>query len=164
MTLNGCSLLVFVLSKVFIYTMAESNYGQNETILIGFTGFYQLYAPPFQLYKLGSAFLIAQDRINKDETILPNHEVKYVLHDDGCEAKKGIGKFVTLVKDEGVIALIGPSCSGAAEIIGYLASQWNVPLIAYGGTATLLSNKKVELILSLYDVNFKDLILLKSGS
>ena len=115
----------------------------NDTILIALSGYYKLFGPPFQLFKLGSGFVIAQDKINRNNTILPNHTIKYVLSDDGCTRKKALGEFVTLVKDEGVIAVIGLACSSSARIAGYLASEWNVPIIAYGGVDSQLSDKEV---------------------
>ena len=48
---------------------------------------------------------------------------------------------VTLVRDHRVDALIGPGCSPAARGAGRLASVWNVPVVAYGGTDTVLSDK-----------------------
>ena len=129
---------VILLFELFLHGAAG-----DDTILVALSGYYQLYAPPFQLFKLGSGFVIAQDKINSNNTILPNHTIKYVLGDDGCTRKKAIGEFITLVKDKGVIAMIGPACSRSAEVIGYLASQWNVPIIAYGGVASQLSDKEV---------------------
>ena len=130
-------------SVILLFELLHHGTAGDDTILAAFSGYYKLYAPPFQMFKLGSGFVIAQDKINSNNTILPNHTIKYVLSDDGCTRKKAIGEFVTLVKDEGVIAMIGPACSGSAEIVGYLASQWNVPIIGYGGVASQLSDKEV---------------------
>ena len=127
-------------------SFSQDRFPNNGTLLLGFTGYYKRWAPPFQLFKLGSAFLIALDKINTNETILPNYTVNYVLGDDDCARKKALGNFVTLAKDKGIIACIGPACSGSASIAGYLASYWNIPMIGYGGTDALLSDKLVNVL------------------
>ena len=138
---------LFTLYKLCLYTMAEEQFPENGTLLVGFIGFYQRWGPPFQLFLLGSAFLIALDKINNNETVLPNHTINYILSDDSCMPKKHLGEFVTLVKDKRVMGTIGPVCSHVAEKSGYLASFWNVPMVGYGGSSPQLSDKLVHLII-----------------
>ena len=111
------------------------------TILLGFTGFRTLRGPPFQLFKIGSAFQIALDTIHTNENLLFNKTLDYVFDDSGCSEKKAIDSVVTLVRDYHVDAIVGPACSTSAVGVGKLASQWNVPVVAYGGSSALLSDK-----------------------
>ena len=112
-----------------------------STILLGFTGFHTLIGPPFQVFKIGSALQIALDTIHTNESILFNKTLGYVFDDSGCSEKKGIDSVVTLVRDYHVDAIVGPACTYSAVGVGKLASQWNVPVVAYGGSSARLSDK-----------------------
>ena len=48
-----------------------------------------------------------------------------------------------MVRDHAVDAIIGPACSSSGLGVGRLASQWNVPVVTYGGSTALLSDKSV---------------------
>ncbi len=114
-----------------------------ENIHLGLTGFYAYYAPPYQIYKLGSAMNIALDTIRDNSSILENVTLSYVFADDGCSEKTSLGALVTLVRDHHIDAVIGPSCSGSGRGIGKLSSYWNVPVVAYSGTTGDLSDKTI---------------------
>ncbi len=133
-----------ILVVVFLTgSVATSSFPANGTISLGFMGF-DGWGPPFQFSRLGSAFSIALDEIHGNESILVNHSLTFHIMDDGCSTKKALDTFVTVVKQERCVAVIGPVCSSASKQTAYLASYWNLPMIAYGGSDVELSNKKVR--------------------
>uniref|UniRef100_A0A7M4EWQ7 Guanylate cyclase n=1 Tax=Crocodylus porosus TaxID=8502 RepID=A0A7M4EWQ7_CROPO len=87
--------------------------------------------------KLGSAIQIAINTVNSDPSYLGNFTLDFVYADCGCDAKKSLNAFIDQVQKENVSALFGPVCSEAAEVTGLLASQWNIPMFAFGQTAKL---------------------------
>ena len=139
-----CSLLRILSAFLASNSNVKEFPPRNGTILIGFMGFNKLFAPPFQFIVLGSALPIALEKINNNQSILEHYTMDYTLIDDGCSRKQGLGAIVTLVKERGVFGIIGPACSWIAENGGYLASYWNVPIVAYSGTSPSLSDKSVR--------------------
>ncbi|XP_059586331.1 guanylate cyclase 2G [Alligator mississippiensis] len=87
--------------------------------------------------KLSSAIQIAISTVNSDPSYLGNFTLDFVYADCGCDAKKSLNAFIDQVQKENVSALFGPVCSEAAEVTGLLASQWNIPMFAFGQTARL---------------------------
>ena len=67
------------------------------------------------------AAVLAIDRVNADENLLPGRRLEYRWEDSGCsvsQSLKAMGKL--LAEDAGpkVDAVIGPGCSAACEITG----------------------------------------------
>ncbi len=120
----------------------------NGTLLLGIMG-HSRFGPPFRIEKLGSAAQMAVDEINANETILPDYELSFTHRNDRCSAQVSLGECVSLVVDAGVMAVIGPSCSGAAESTGELVSYWNLPMIGYSGRRSSLSDKKVLVLVQM---------------
>ena len=73
--------------------------------LIGFNGG----GPPFQLYRLGAAGVMAARDINGDDNILPNHTVTLTISYGGCNVKRALDDIVTLVRDVKVCKICSSS-------------------------------------------------------
>ena len=129
---------VFVSIIYCVYYVVSQN---TSHISLGLTGFYTRRGPPFQIYRLGSAIHIALDKIRSNESVLSNTSIDFIFDDSDCNEKKAIDSVVTLVRDHGVDTIIGPACSSSAKGVGKLAAQWNVPVVAYGGSSVDLSDK-----------------------
>ena len=114
---------------------------ENKTLLMGLSGYYARRSPPFQIYKLFAGLPIALDTIRANDSILENYTLNYVFEDDRCNENQAIDTVVKLVRDHDVDVIIGPGCSPAGRGAGRLASVWNVPMIAYGGSDEVLSDK-----------------------
>ncbi len=114
-----------------------------EEIGLGLTGYRSPEGPPKQIYLFGSGAYIALDKINNDSSILRNHTLSFMVADSGCSEKEALGAVVNLVRNGGVLGIIGPACTSANAGAGKLGSLWNVPVIAYSGTGEALSDKSV---------------------
>ena len=95
----------------------------------------------FKSTKLFAGVSIALDIIQANDSILENHTLDYVFEDDHCNENQAIDTVVKLVRNHDVDVIIGPGCSPAGRGGGRLASVWNVPMVAYGGTDKVLSDK-----------------------
>lgn len=93
--------------------------------------------------KMASAILIAMDKVNDDPYWLPGHNLTYVLKDSKCEAKSSLAHLVDYYTLESpkVDVYIGPGCSVACVPGAYIAAHWNIPMISWGCTASVLSDK-----------------------
>ena len=61
-----------------------------------------------------------------------------------CSSKRGLESFVEIHNEiPQLVSLIGPICEYATTVVGLLASQWNVPIISYSGSTSVVSDKKV---------------------
>ncbi|XP_059803985.1 guanylate cyclase 2G [Hypanus sabinus] len=88
---------------------------------------------PFSVLKLGSAIQIAVDKINSDPFLLPNHTLDFVYADSDCNPKASIREFIHQIQMYNISALFGPACPVVSEILGLLASQWNIPIFGFVG-------------------------------
>ena len=93
--------------------------------------------------KMASAILIAMDKVNNDTSWLQGHKLTYVLKDSKCEAKSSLAILVDYytVETPKVDVYIGPGCSVACVPGAYIAAHWNIPMISWGCTASVLSDK-----------------------
>lgn len=93
--------------------------------------------------KMASAILIAMDKVNNDSYWLQGHNLTYVLRDSKCEAKSSLAILVDYytVQNPKVDVYIGPGCSVACVPGAYIADHWNIPMISWGCTASVLSDK-----------------------
>ncbi|KAL6744152.1 hypothetical protein Aduo_017115 [Ancylostoma duodenale] len=78
-----------------------------------------------------SAVLIARDRI-LDEQLLPGHDFNFIVLFDQCEEKLAAGITVTMIRDIGVDAIIGPTCSYPAIVSAINAAYYNIPILTWG--------------------------------
>ncbi|KAL9957701.1 hypothetical protein ACROYT_G034630 [Oculina patagonica] len=93
--------------------------------------------------KMASAILIAMDKVNNDPYWLPGYNLTFVLEDSKCEAKSSMAILVDYytVESPKVDVYIGPGCSVACVPGAYIAAHWNIPMISWGCTASVLSDK-----------------------
>lgn len=93
--------------------------------------------------KMASAILIAMDKVNNDPYWLPGYNLTFVLEDSKCEAKSSLAILVDYytVESPKVDVYIGPGCSVACVPGAYIAAHWNIPMISWGCTASVLSDK-----------------------
>ncbi|XP_062927189.1 guanylate cyclase 2G [Mobula hypostoma] len=86
---------------------------------------------PFSALKLGSTIQIAVDKINSDPFLLPNHTLDFVYADSDCNPKVSLREFFHQTQRYNISALFGPACTEVSEILGLLASQWNIPVFGF---------------------------------
>ena len=93
--------------------------------------------------KMASAILIAMDKVNSDPYWLKGHNLTYVVKDGRCEAKASLTVLVDYytVENPKVDVFIGPGCSVGCIPGAYIAAHWNIPMISWGCTASVLSDK-----------------------
>ena len=89
---------------------------------------YNRYGPPTQLFRMGSAFIMALEDSNRMNSRI---ELSYTIHDSACDPRKSVSGLVDVVRDYDIYGVIGPACSSAVISLGYLASHWNIPVIGY---------------------------------
>jgi hypothetical protein len=131
---------ILLISLVYMITPAAL----ENKLKFGLMGMgYRPYGPPFKIPYLGSALPIALDDVENDPHILPNYTFSFITADSGCDPRSSVGHMVTMVRDEHVDAIIGPTCAEACESLSYLASSWNIPVISYSCWSEELSNKRM---------------------
>lgn len=93
--------------------------------------------------KMASAILIAMDKVNNDIYWLQGHNLTYLVKDSKCEARSSLAILVDYytVESPKVDVFIGPGCSVACIPGAYIAEHWNIPMISWGCTASVLSDK-----------------------
>ncbi|KAM5243514.1 LOW QUALITY PROTEIN: guanylate cyclase 2G-like [Hipposideros larvatus] len=111
---------------------------------------------PFSVQRLGAGLQIAMDKINSEPMDLGNLSW-FTYTNSACSAKESLSIFTTQVLREQIPALFGPACPEAAEVIGLLVSEWNIPMSDFvGQTAKLendfLNDTYVKLMLLMHDV------------
>ena len=91
--------------------------------------------------------MLAVERVNADEALLPGRTLEYSWADSGCDGKTGLWALGTLlVGNPEVNAVIGPGCSAACEVTSISSSLRGIPQISFGCTSPTLSDKsKYEL-------------------
>lgn len=81
---------------------------------------------------IAGALPLAVEVVNNRSDLLPDHNLQYIAAHSGrpdtCEAMRRMSE----MRDEGVIAFIGPDNSCASE--AKLAAAWSYPMIAYVST------------------------------
>ena len=93
--------------------------------------------------RVAGAAALAVERVNADKALLPGRRLEYGWADSGCSAQKGLAAMGELLGGASKVdAVIGPACSAACEVTGYLAGGQKIPQISWGCTAVSLSNKE----------------------
>ena len=134
-----------MLTKVSIYfVLLTSLYTtcEAENISIGLMGFLDGHNHVVFLSKIGAAVPVAIDKINKNSTIMENVTLSYTVMDTMCDRKNALSGFVNMVTKEGVDILLGPAWGVEIEVVGLLASKWNVPMVNYVSVTEALEDKK----------------------
>lgn len=70
--------------------------------------------------------------VNDDPELLPDHNLRFIAYDTGKPNTAITIKKMTQMKDEGVIAFIGPDHSCVSEAL--VAAAWDMPMITYVST------------------------------
>ena len=93
--------------------------------------------------RMASAILIARDKVNSDPYWLQGHNLTFVLKDSKCEARASLATLVDYytIENPKVDVYIGPGCSVGCVPGAYIAAHWNIPMVSWGCTATVLSDK-----------------------
>ncbi|XP_045047608.2 guanylate cyclase 2G [Desmodus rotundus] len=95
---------------------------------------------PLSVQRLGAGLQIAMDKINSESADLGNFSWEFTYTNSTCSAKEAIAIFTNQVQREQISALFGPTCPEAAEVIGLLASEWNIPIFDFVGQTAKLEN------------------------
>ena len=86
--------------------------------------------------------MLAIEKVNADEALLPGHELIFSWADSGCSPKQGLAAMGELLGGASrVDAVIGPACSAACEVTGYLSGGQGIAQISYSCTSPTLSDK-----------------------
>ncbi|XP_042192795.1 guanylate cyclase 2G [Callorhinchus milii] len=115
---------------------------ENSTLLLGFQT-PRNFSFPFSALRLGSAIQLAIEKVNSNASLLINYTLGFVYDDTQCDPKISLSAFISQVQDDNVSAIFGPACPKVAEIIGLLASQWNIPMFGFVGQTSKLGDDLV---------------------
>ncbi|XP_055935780.1 guanylate cyclase 32E-like [Argiope bruennichi] len=120
----------------------HANYGKHAldpnkpNITIGFLSSFK------ELGKLiCGAIPLAVDMVNADSELLPSHNLKFIAYDSGEPNTAVTIKKMTQMKEEGVVAFIGPDHSCVSEAL--VAAAWNMPMITYKCSDSKVSEKTI---------------------
>lgn len=90
---------------------------------------------------MGSGFLVGLETV-KERGILPDYEIDWTWKDTYCKPLQGIKMTVDIWTEvDHLHALIGDGCSVICQPASLLASAWGIPVISWGCTSPLLSDK-----------------------
>ncbi|XP_023571362.1 guanylate cyclase 2G [Octodon degus] len=95
---------------------------------------------PFSMQRLGAGLQIALDKVNAKPVGLGNLSWEFISTNSACSTKESLAAFINQVQKEQIAALFGPACPEAAEVIGLLASEWNIPVFDFVGQMAILEN------------------------
>ncbi|XP_060028242.1 guanylate cyclase 2G-like [Erinaceus europaeus] len=104
---------------------------------------------PLSVQRLGAGFQIAVDKLNSEPTNFKNFSWEFTYTNSACSAKEALDILTNQVQREQISALFGPACPEAAEVIGLLASEWNIPMFDFIGQTAKMENA------ILYDTSVK---------
>ena len=105
--------------------------------------------------KTAGAAALAVNQVNADQSLLPGCILAYRWADSGCSAEQGLAAMGKLLGGASrVDAVIGPGCSSACEVTGYLSGGQGIPQISWGCTAVSLSNKEQYGLVRLLSFSF----------
>ncbi|XP_054975138.1 guanylate cyclase 2G-like [Sorex araneus] len=96
---------------------------------------------PFSVQRLGAGLQIALDKINSQPEVPGNFSWEFTYTNSACSAKELLAIFTKQVQREQISALFGPPCPEALEVIGLLASEWNIPMFDFVGQTAKLENE-----------------------
>uniref|UniRef100_A0A673T9Q8 Guanylate cyclase n=1 Tax=Suricata suricatta TaxID=37032 RepID=A0A673T9Q8_SURSU len=127
--------LVLTLFVSMLVTWLEA-----ATLTVGFQAPWNI-SHPFSVQRLGAGLQIAMDKSNSEAADLGNVSWELTYTNSTCSTTESLVVFTNQVQREHISALFGPACPEAAEVIGLLASEWNIPVFDFvGQTAKLEDN------------------------
>ncbi|KAJ8044401.1 Gamma-aminobutyric acid type B receptor subunit 1 [Holothuria leucospilota] len=95
----------------------------------------------------GSGCLIAAElaleHINNRNDILPEYDLKMYWNDTQCLASKPLRALYdqVVVSDKQKIVLLGPACSGGAELVSETSQYWNLITVLYSALSPSLADR-----------------------
>ncbi|XP_005063509.1 guanylate cyclase 2G [Mesocricetus auratus] len=95
---------------------------------------------PFSAQRLGAGLQIAMDKLNSEPVGLGNLSWEFTYTHSACSTKESLAVFINQVQREHISALFGPACPEAAEVIGLLAAEWNIPAFDFAGRMAALED------------------------
>ncbi|XP_045438174.1 guanylate cyclase 2G-like [Pipistrellus kuhlii] len=95
---------------------------------------------PFSVQRLGAGLQIAMDKVNSEPMDPGNFSWEFTYANSTCSVKEFLAVFTNQVQREQISALFAPVCPEAAEVIGFLASEWNIPVFDFVGQIATLKN------------------------
>ncbi|CAD7686485.1 unnamed protein product [Nyctereutes procyonoides] len=134
----------------------ECHAAHPTLVLTVFTSMLNIFHP-FSVQRLGSGLQTAMDKINSETVDLGNFSWEFTYTNSTCSIKESHNIFTSHVQREEISALFEPACPETAEVIGLLASEWNIPVFDFvGQTAKLkdnfLNDTYVKLVLSVHRI------------
>ena len=85
---------------------------------------------------------VKSDKMKFAATHTGNHSFMLTWHDTECTPKYGLPLLVDGYYNA-VDVFIGPICSVICEPGGFLATKWKLPMVSFGSTSSLMSDKKL---------------------
>ncbi|XP_059101881.1 guanylate cyclase 2G-like [Peromyscus eremicus] len=131
---TGHSCLVLVLFVIVLVTCPEA-----AKLTVGFHAPWNI-SHPFSVQRLGAGLQIAVDKLNSEPVGLGNLSWEFTYTNSACSATESLAVFINQVQREHIPALFGPACPEAAEVIGLLASEWNIPMFDFVGQRAALED------------------------
>ncbi|XP_036032210.1 guanylate cyclase 2G-like [Onychomys torridus] len=131
---TGHSCLVLMLFVIVLVTCPEA-----AKLTVGFHAPWNI-SYPFSVQRLGAGLQIAVDKLNSKPVGLGNLSWEFTYTNSACSAKESLAVFIDQVQREHIPALFGPACPEAAEVIGLLASEWNIPMFDFVGQTAALED------------------------
>ncbi|XP_055549327.1 uncharacterized protein LOC129732457 isoform X1 [Wyeomyia smithii] len=104
----------------------------------------------FPLSGLGKAYLgimpaavMAQQAVNLNGTILPNHRLIILKSDGQCRADTVMKTFINYyIRQERMIGVLGPACSDTVEPIAGVSKHFRMAVISYSAEGAFLSDRE----------------------
>ncbi|XP_054712047.1 guanylate cyclase 32E-like isoform X2 [Uloborus diversus] len=90
---------------------------------------------------IAGAIPLAVDLVNNDPQLLPRHNLRFITYDSGGPNSAVTIKKMTQMREEGVVAFIGPDHSCVSEAL--VAAAWDMPMITYKCSDSKVSNKTI---------------------
>ncbi|XP_034243092.1 guanylate cyclase 32E, partial [Thrips palmi] len=121
--------------------------GDSGAVTLGFLGAYG------QTHVVLGALPLAVRSVNEDPTLLPGRQLQYLAADIGTNpSESGLRRrdsslaalalrVMTVMRDRGAVAFIGPDDTCGAEAL--VATAWNLPVISYNCADAHMSDKRV---------------------
>ncbi|KAM9197424.1 LOW QUALITY PROTEIN: guanylate cyclase 2G-like [Dugong dugon] len=107
-------------------------------LIVGFQAPWNISHPFSQ--RLGAGLQMANDKVNSELAHLENFSWEFTYPSSGCSAKESLTIFINQVQRKQISALFGRACPEAAEVMGLLASEWNIPTFDFVGQMAKLEN------------------------
>ena len=141
-TLIDVMLFIAIIFRVISF---EGSYAGNETktklkmsYLIPWTGQYPIGKT------MGPVILQALDNV-KNRGLLLNYDIELHWRDTKCDKRIGVKMLIDIWRDnQDLDVIIGDACSEICYQASMLASVWNIPIISFGCTLQVLSDKSAH--------------------